>query len=123
PNVDLSSRRPRIAITPFGLIAGMHARLLALALSPATLQLTSSNPAVIAVPPAIGAPGEIDVVALAAGTTTISATDGKTTVSMTVDVGAAAPYRWPAELHLDVAPGSLVFPAPEIGRASCRERV
>ena len=31
---------------------------------------------------------------------------------MTVDVGAAAPYRWPAELHLDVAPGSLVFPAP-----------
>jgi ELWxxDGT repeat protein len=107
----------RLALMPGGLTAGMHARLLIDSITPREVRLTSSNPAVIALPPTLTTSAEItevEIVALAAGSTTIVAdAPGAASVSMAVDVQPTGPaYRWPPKMTFKIDDASLVFGTP-----------
>jgi len=96
-----------IAIAPAAPSAGGHATLLVGAKSPVTLM--SSDPSVIAVP-ATASSGTIDLVALAPGRTTITASVGTAKTSVDVGVAAAgAPLRWPAQMTFTIDPGDRTF--------------
>jgi len=73
--------------------------------------LTSSNPSAMAVP-GTASSGNVDVVALAPGRVTLTASIGA--LSRSIDVGVAAPgtsYRWPSQMTFAID-GDLAFGAP-----------
>ena len=117
PDQQPSASTLRLALMPNGLTAGMHARLLIDSITPRQVRLTSSNPAVIALPPTLTTSAEItevEIVALAVGSTTIIAdAPGAASVSMTVDVQpTGAAYRWPPQMMFKIDDASLVFGTP-----------
>lgn len=119
----------RIAAGPFGLAlsiepgtisAGQHATLLVVHRGeppgPKEVTLTSSNPAVLAVPASVTVdadhPVSLDVVAAGGGAVDLSATDGYALVVLHLDVAAAGTRpRWPSSLVL-IAPGTAYVGVP-----------
>ncbi|HKS23238.1 MAG TPA: Ig-like domain repeat protein [Thermoanaerobaculia bacterium] len=93
-----------MTLSPAGLTVGMHAKLSIYAGDAVTL--FSSDPRVLAVPQSVKAPAELDVVALAEGTTSLSA-DG--IAYLPVTVGPPGPYRWPSELKFTIEDAGLSY--------------
>jgi len=113
----------RLALIPAALTAGMRARLLIDSINAGTVQLTSSDPSVIAVPASLTTSAEITEIELAAlspGSTTITASTQGTSVSMTIAVESGATYRWPAAMTFTIENGSLVFGTPRRLTATLR---
>jgi len=113
----------RLALIPAALTAGMRARLLIDSINAGTVQLTSSDPSVIAVPASVTTSAEITEIELAAlspGSTTITASTQGTSVSMTIAVESGSTYRWPAAMTFNVEDASLVFGTPRRLTATLR---
>lgn len=93
-----------MTLSPAGLTVGMHAKLSIS--SGGQVLLYSSDPRVLAVPQSAIAPVEVDVVALAEGTTNLSA---DRIAYLPVTVGPPGPYRWPVELNFTIENAGLSY--------------
>jgi hypothetical protein len=93
---------------------GMHATLSIVSRAKNKLvHLTSSDPAVIGLPDSAGAPADLDLTALAEGTTTITATNADgVKATMSVIVGAPGESRWLSDFQLTVEGAALFYGAP-----------
>lgn len=101
----------RMALWPAALTVGSQATI-AFAGSPGTtLQVTSSNPAVLALPDTVTLPATINVTALAAGTTTITF-GGVLSLVATVEP-AGTRYRWPANLTFSIDASDRTYGTPQ----------
>lgn len=107
-------------LSPPGLTIGMHAKLSVY--SGGDVVLFSSDSRVLAVPRTVHAPVELDVVALAEGTTTLWAWGGGGTTSLNfpVTVLPPGPYRWPVDLQFTIETAALFYgtPRPFLARVS-----
>jgi ELWxxDGT repeat protein len=104
----------RIGAIPASLTFGAHGTLFVVGNPAAPVRLTSSNPAVLALPASVTPPAQIDLSALSVGTTTIAAEQGGATVTMPFGVVAPGqPVRWPARMTFAIGnPTSLYYGSP-----------
>jgi ELWxxDGT repeat protein len=94
----------RIGVIPASLTFGARGTLFVFGNPGAPVRLTSSNPAVLALPASVTPPAQIDLSALSVGTTTIAAEQGGATLTMPFGVVAPGqPLRWPARMTFAIA--------------------
>jgi ELWxxDGT repeat protein len=111
----VTAGRLGIAVSPAWLSPGARGTLFVTGNPGAVVRLTSSDPSVVAVPASVTAPASVEIVALSAGLTTITAADGALTAALPLSVVVAGqPVRWPAHMTFTVGLSSLYYGSPRI---------
>lgn len=99
-----------LAVIPAWLTPGVRGALHVSGNHDVPVHLTSSNPQVLAVPPSVIPPAQLEIVPLSAGTTTITAEVAGVKVALPVDVVPSGKRgRWPAHMTFTIRDSGLYY--------------